>query len=280
MLYAAPAGGTIDTGKTQPVRQRAGAVVDRRELDLGERGRATPALPRRRSICARRSRSTIRRRSQRAVLRVNVDDNHVTYVNGVQVATMGNSFQTSAIADIKSQLVAGHERDRDPGRQRLRRPGGRAGEARPRRHARSSPTRPGRRARANRPAGTRRASMTRLVERVRERRVPAPGRGARSATRTPAARARTRRTTLDRRDGRRGHDDPRRRHARTSSPGTKLDVGGETARVASVAGHHGHARDAARARRTPPGDSVWQANSAAPRRLPLPDDLPIPARAR
>ena len=42
-----------------------------------------------------------------AMLRVNVDDNETTYVNGVQVASMGNSFQTSAIADVKSQFVAG-----------------------------------------------------------------------------------------------------------------------------------------------------------------------------
>src|SRR4029077_15020175 len=42
-----------------------------------------------------------------AMVRVNVDDNETTYVNGVQVASMGNSFQTSAIADVKSARVPG-----------------------------------------------------------------------------------------------------------------------------------------------------------------------------
>ncbi|SNT65472.1 alpha-L-rhamnosidase [Asanoa hainanensis] len=45
-----------------------------------------------------------------AVLRVNADDSHVTYVNGTQVSTStgaNNAWQTSQITDIKSLLVAG-----------------------------------------------------------------------------------------------------------------------------------------------------------------------------
>ena len=45
-----------------------------------------------------------------AVLRINADDGHVTYVNGTQVSSSGsanNSWQTSQINDISSLLVAG-----------------------------------------------------------------------------------------------------------------------------------------------------------------------------
>jgi len=45
-----------------------------------------------------------------AVLRVNADDSHATYVNGTQVATPtggNNAWQTSQIVDIKSLLVVG-----------------------------------------------------------------------------------------------------------------------------------------------------------------------------
>ena len=45
-----------------------------------------------------------------AVLRVNADDGHTTYVNGVQVsasAGANNAWQTSQISDIQSLLVPG-----------------------------------------------------------------------------------------------------------------------------------------------------------------------------
>src|SRR6185437_15026138 len=44
-----------------------------------------------------------------AVLRINVDDQHAVFVNGVQVAasTIANGWQTSQLVDVKPDLVAG-----------------------------------------------------------------------------------------------------------------------------------------------------------------------------
>jgi hypothetical protein len=106
VVYPAPAGGAIDTGTTQPA---AGAPVP--SLNgaqwIWSNAGANSSAPA--GTIYLRKTFTVEDPSKlsSAMLRVNVDDNETTYVNGVQVASMGNSFQTSAIADVKPQLVAG-----------------------------------------------------------------------------------------------------------------------------------------------------------------------------
>ena len=106
VVYPAPAGGSIDTGTTPPA---AGAPVPSLTGAqwIWSNAGANSSAPA--STVYFRKTFTVDDPSKlsSAMLRVNVDDNETTYVNGVQVASMGNSFQTSAIADIKPQLVAG-----------------------------------------------------------------------------------------------------------------------------------------------------------------------------
>jgi hypothetical protein len=106
VIYPAPAGGAIDTGSTQPVPGTPALPLDGANWIWATQG-ANSSAPA--STVYLRRTFTVADPSAlaSAILRVNVDDNEVTYVNGVQVASMGNSFQTSAIADIKPQLVAG-----------------------------------------------------------------------------------------------------------------------------------------------------------------------------
>src|SRR4051812_46485906 len=106
VIYAAPVGGAIDTGTTQPAPGTPALSLDGANWIWPTAGANSSAAA---STVYLRKTFTVTDPSAlaSAIVRVNVDDNEVTYVNGTQVASMGNSFQTSAIADVKAQLVAG-----------------------------------------------------------------------------------------------------------------------------------------------------------------------------
>ena len=106
VVYPAPAGGTIDTGTTQPAPGAPVPSLTGAKWIWNSAGAASSAPA---STVYFRKTFTVDDPSKltSAMIRVNADDNETTYVNGVQVASMGNSFQTSAIADIKPQLQAG-----------------------------------------------------------------------------------------------------------------------------------------------------------------------------
>src|SRR4051794_9076470 len=106
VVYPAPAGGALDTGTTPPTGSAPVPSLSGAQWIWSNAG-ANSSAPA--STVYLRKTFTVGDPSKlsSAMLRVNVDDNEVTYVNGTQVASMGNSFQTSAIADVKPQLVAG-----------------------------------------------------------------------------------------------------------------------------------------------------------------------------
>jgi hypothetical protein len=106
VVYRAPAGATIDTGTTQPapgapVPSLSGAQWIWATNGANSSAPATTVYLRKTFTVADPS------ALESAVLRVNTDDDEVTYVNGVKVAELAGSFQTSRIVDVKPQLVAG-----------------------------------------------------------------------------------------------------------------------------------------------------------------------------
>ena len=262
-------------------RRRAGAVADRRELDLGDRRARTTSAPAstvylRKTFTvadpsALASRDAARqRRRQRGDLRQ----------RRRRSPSMGNSFQTSAIADVKSAArgrARTWSRSGRPTPRSARRARWRSSSSAPRR---SSPTRPGRRATTEQAgwntAGFDDSAWSNAFANGAYGAGPwgtfadPDTSGAGTDSRTTLTAATPRRAT-------RRSASPARRYL---SAGTKLDVGGETARVASVAGHDGHARRAPLALAARRRRQRVAGQQRAARRLPLPDDLqPRPGHA-
>ena len=133
VVYPAPAGATIDTGTTRPAPVGAGAVADRRSVDLGHQRRELQrpghdGLP---------AQDVHRRRPVRALVRGAAREHrrrrdHLRQWR--QGRSIANSFQTSRIVDVKPQLVAGTNVIAIQRDQRRGRPGGRARQARARHH--------------------------------------------------------------------------------------------------------------------------------------------------